>query len=122
MAKSLREWSVPVLFIVEGLFWVAIVALGGGDLLLFAALAGVASGLMLLARPSSWVTRPLAGASALFALALTLFQLYQAATLVGSDLSTVGITSGVIFLVFAGVSVFLELETMALPTSAAADA
>lgn len=121
MAKSLRELLLPVLFIVEGAFWVAIVALGGGFLLLFAALAGVASGLMLLLRPSARVTRPLAGASAFFAIALTAYQIYQAATLVGSNLNTVGITSGAVFLVFAGISVFLELETLSLQGSATAE-
>lgn len=120
MAKSFREMLLPVLFIVEGIFWVAIVALGGGALLLFAALAGVVSGLMLLARPSNWITRPLAGASAFFAMTLTLYQIYRAATLLGSNLNTVGVTSGAVFGVFAVISIFLELETMALPTSAAA--
>ena len=71
MAKSLRELLLPILFFVEGAFWVVTVAAGAGGLLLFAALTGVLSGVLLVAMPSHWVTRPLAGATALFGLTLS---------------------------------------------------
>ncbi len=118
VAKSLRDLLVPVLFLAEGVFWLAVVATGGGVLLVFAALAGILSGVLLIAAPSAWATRPLAGASALFALALTLYQAYQAVTLVGSNLSSVGATSGALFGVFAVISIYLELAALSMGTGA----
>ena len=112
MAKSLREMLVPILFFVVGVFWVAIVAIGGGSLLLLAALAFVLSGILLLAMPSSWLGRPLAGASALLGLTLTIYQAYEAATLLGSNLTTVGLSSFGIFGVFAIVCAYLEMATL----------
>lgn len=122
MAKTLRDWLLPVLFLVEGAFWVAVVALGGGALLLLAALAGILSGVLLIARPSHWVTRPLAGATALFALTITVYQVYEASTLIGSSLTSAGATSAVVFGVFTVISVFLELETISLGSKASAQA
>jgi len=120
VAKSLGEMLVPILFLAEGAFWLAIVATGGGPLLLFAGFAGILSGVLLLAMPSQWVTRPMAGASAIFALTLTLWQVYEAATLFGSNLGTVGLSSGVIFGVFAIVCVYLELATLSMGNEAKA--
>jgi hypothetical protein len=112
VARSLPELLLPALFIVEGVFWLAVVALGGGILLVFAAVAAMLSGVLLATRPALWLTKPLAGASALFALVLALYQVYEAATLVGSNLNNVGLTSGVVFGVFALVSIYLELGTL----------
>ena len=112
--RPLSEWLVPILFLVEGVFWLAVVATGGAGLLLLAALALILSAVLLLAARSNWVTRPLAGASALFGLTLTLYQAYEAATLSGTDLGTLGLTSGVVFGVFAIVSIYLELSVLAM--------
>jgi hypothetical protein len=112
--KSLTDWVAPVLFLVVGAFWVAIVATGGAILLVFAALAFIISGLLLLAVPLSWVTRPMAGATTLFGLVLTIYQVYQATTLFGTGLSSVGVTSGAVFGVFAIVCVYLELATLSI--------
>ena len=114
MAKSPRELLIPILFLVEGVFWVGIVATGGALLLVLAALAFIVSGVLLIQMPDSWATRPLAGASALFGLTLTVYQVYQAATLFGTSLSNVGLASGAIFGAFAIISVFLELETLSM--------
>jgi hypothetical protein len=114
VAKSPRELLIPILFLVEGVFWLGIVATGGAALLVLAALAFIVSGLLLFAMPDGWATRPLAGASALFGLTLTVYQVYEAATLFGTSLSNVGLASGAIFGVFAIVSVFLELETLSM--------
>ena len=114
MAKSPRELLIPILFIVEGVFWLGIVATGGAPLLVFAALAFIVSGLLLLQMPDSWATRPLAGASALFGLTLTVYQVYQAATLFGTSLSNVGLFSGAVFGAFAIICVYLELETLSM--------
>jgi len=105
---------VPLLFLIEGVFWLGIVATGGALLLSLAALAFIVSGILLFAVPASWVTRPLAGASALFGLVLAVYQVYEAATLAGTSLSALGLTSGAIFGVFAIVSVYLELSTLAM--------
>ncbi len=120
MAKSLRDVLVPILFFAEGAFWLAIVATGGGPLLLLAALSCILSGALLLARPSHWVTRPLAGASALFGLALTVYQAYEASTLLGTNLSTLGAYSLAAFGVFAVVYVYLELQTLSIGAAAEA--
>ena len=112
--KSFRDLAMPILFFAEGAFWVIVVATGGGPLLLFAALACVLSGVFLLSMPSHWVTRPLAGASALFALLLAIYQVYEATTLVSSNLSSVGIDSGAVFGVFAVVCIYLELGALSM--------
>jgi hypothetical protein len=106
--------AVPVLFLIEGAFWLAIVATGGAGLLALAALAFIASGILLFAMPSNWVTRPLAGASALFGLVLAVFQVYEAATLAGTALSTLGLSSGLVFGAFAILALYLELSTLAM--------
>jgi len=105
---------VPILFLVVGVFWLGIVATGGGLLLVLAALTFILSGVLLLAMPSSWVGRPLAGASALFGLTLTIYQAYEAATLFGSNLSTVGLSSFGVFGVFALVCAYLEMSTLSM--------
>jgi len=120
VARSARELLVPILFLAEGVFWVAVVATGGAILLLFAALAFIVSGLLLIQMPTSWATKPLAGASALFGLSLTIYQVYQAATLFGTSLSSIGLTSGAIFGVFAIVCAYLELATLSMGNEASA--
>jgi len=116
LARSAREFVVPLLFLVEGVFWLGIVATGGAILLSLAALAFIVSGLMMYAMPANWVTRPLAGASALFGLVLAVYQVYEAATLAGTGLGELGLTSGAVFAVFAVLSVYLELSTLAMGT------
>jgi hypothetical protein len=112
--KSPRELIVAILFLAEGVFWVGVVATGGAPLLLFAALAFIVSGLVLIQMPTSWATKPLAGASALFGLTLTIYQIYEAATLYGTSLSSIGLTSGAVFGVFAVLCVYLELVTLSM--------
>ncbi len=112
--RSPSGWLVPILFLVEGAFWLVIVATGGATLLLLAVLAFVVSAVLLLAAETNWITRPLAGASALFGLTLTLYQVYEAATLSGTTLGTLGLTSGVVFGVFAILSVYLELSVLSM--------
>jgi hypothetical protein len=119
VAKSPRELLIPILFLVVGVFWVGIVATGGALLLVLAALAFIVSGLLLLQMPDGWATKPLAGASALFGLTLTVYQVYQAVTLFGTSLSNVGLASGAIFGAFAIICVYLELETLSMGREAA---
>jgi hypothetical protein len=114
VAKPLRDMLVPILFFVVGAFWVGIVATGGGPLLLLAALTCVLSGALLLWMSSHWVSRPLAGASALFGLALTVYQAYEASTLLSSNLNTLGGESAGVFGVFTIVYVYLELSTLSV--------
>jgi len=114
VAKSPRELLIPILFLAEGVFWLAVVATGGALLLLLAVLAFIASGLLLIQMPTSWATKPLAGTSALFGLTLTIYQVYHAATLYGTSLSSIGLTSGAIFGAFAIVCVYLELATLSV--------
>jgi len=118
--KSPRELLIPILFLAEGVFWLAVVATGGAILLVLAAIAFIVSGLLLIQMPTSWATKPLAGASALFGLTLTVYQVYQAATLYGTSLSSIGLTSDALFGVFAIVCVYLELATLSMGREAAA--
>ena len=62
--------------------------------------------------PSNWLARPVAGASALFILALALYQVYEASTLIGSNLNTLGVESAATFGFFAIVGAYLELVTL----------
>ena len=112
MARSLKETLVPILFFVEAAFWLGVVATGGGVLLVLAALTCLLSGIALFAMGSNWVSRPLAGASALFGLALTIYQAYQASTLFGSSLNALGAESAGAFGAFAIVYVYLELAVL----------
>ena len=105
---------MPILFFAEGALWVGMVATGGGPLLGLAALSCVLSGVFLLATPSNWASRPLAGASAFFGLSLTVYQGYQASTLLGSNLSNLGAYSLAVFAAFSVVYVYLELATLSL--------
>lgn len=114
MAKSPKELIVPILFLAVGVFWLGIVATGGAPLLLLAVLAFIVSGLVLIAMPTSWAAKPLAGASALFGLTLTIYQVYVASTLFGTGLGTLGLTTGAVFAVFAIICAYLELATLSM--------
>jgi len=114
VAKSIKDVLVPILFFAEGALWVGMVATGSGPLLGLAALSCILSGVFLLAMPSNWVSRPLAGASALFGLVLTVYQGYLASTLLGSNLSNLGTYSLAVFAVFSLVYVYLELSMLSL--------
>ena len=118
MAKSLKDVLVPVLFFTEAALWVGMVATGAGPLLGLAALSCILSGVFLLAMPSNWLSRPLAGASALFGLVLTVYQGYLASTLLGSNLSNLGTYSLAVFAVFSLVYVYLELSMLSLGRAA----
>jgi len=99
----------PILFFAAGVFWVGIVAVGGGFLLVWAALTCFITGAFLVVWSTNWVARPLAKASAVFGLALTVYQLYVGLTLVGTGLDPVAeITTG-LFGVMTAVYVYLLL-------------
>jgi hypothetical protein len=117
--KSPKELLVPILFLIVGVFWLGIVATGAATLLLLAALAFILSGLALISIPTNWVAKPLAGASALFGLTLTIYQVYVASTLYGTGLETLGLTTGAIFAVFAIICAYLELATLSMGNQAA---
>lgn len=118
MAKPLGEMLVPILFFAEAALWVGVIATGGGPLLVLAALSCVLSGGLLLRMPSHWVSRPFAGASALFGLTLTIYQTYEASTLFSSNLGTLGAESAAVFGVFAVVYAYIELQTLTVVRTA----
>ena len=105
--QSLLSRAPSLLFFVTGLFWAGIIVTGGGVLLGWAVLSCFASGAMLMMRASSWVTRPLVAASALFGVVLTAYQLYVGATSLGTGVSSVGLVSVPLFLVFTIVYLYL---------------
>ncbi len=96
-----------ILFLVTGLFWAGIVVTGGGVLLGWAALSCFASGALLFRWASSWLTKPLAAASSLFGVVLTLYQLYVGLSAIAGGVSSVGIVSVPLFLVFTLVYLYL---------------
>jgi hypothetical protein len=98
-----------ILYFVAGVFWVGILATGGSVLLFWGALTCFLSGVFLIAWASSWITRPLTKATALFGLALTAYQLYVALTLIGTGLDSVALISGGLFAVFTVIYLYLLL-------------
>ena len=56
---------------------------------------------------SSWITRPLVGASALFGLVLTVYQFYVALTTLTTPVSSAALVSAPLFAVFAAVYIYL---------------
>ena len=114
LVSSSRKLVAPVLFLIVGVFWLALVGTGGAPVLLLAALVFILSGIVLLAFPSKWYARPLAGATALFGLTVTLWQFFLATSILGTGLGGVGATSGALFGVLAILCAYLELQTLAL--------
>jgi len=96
-----------ILYLLAGVFWVGILATGGGVLLFWAALTCFLSGLFLFEWSSSWVTRPLTKATALFGLALAAYQVYAALTLIGTGLDSVALISGGVFAIVAVLYLYL---------------
>jgi len=107
----------PILFLVEGAFWVGMILTGSGLLLGWAAITSFASGAALLGAPSNQFTRPLAGASALLGLTLTIYQVYAAGTTLGTVESMVGAYSALLFLLFTIVYAYLALKVVVFPGS-----
>ncbi|MDA4135980.1 MAG: hypothetical protein OK449_03120 [Thaumarchaeota archaeon] len=95
--QGIAGMAPTILYFVAGVFWVGVIVVGGGFLLFWAALACFLSGIFLFNWASSWVTRPLTRATALFGLALTLYQLYVALTLIGTGLDSVALISAGLF-------------------------
>ena len=96
-----------ILFFVTGVFWAGIIVTGGGSLLVWAVLTCLASGGFLLLWASSWITRPLVAASALFGVVLTGYQLYLALVVLGSGLPGLAVVSAPLFAVFTVIYLYL---------------
>ncbi len=105
--QGVTAMAPAILYFVAGVFWIGVIATGGGLLLFWAALSCLASGVFLVAWASSWVTRPLASATAAFGLVLTVYQLYVALTLVGTGLDPVAEITGGLFGVLTVVYLYL---------------
>ena len=96
-----------ILFFVTGVFWAGIIAVGGGALLAWAVLTCFASGAFLVVWESSWVTRPLVAASALFGIVLTAYQLYEALATLTTGLRSVAYVSAPLFAAFLVVYLYI---------------
>ena len=97
----------PVLFLLVGVIWVAVTVSSRESVLAWPALASILSGVFLLLGATKPLRRPLGVASALFGLAIALFQAYLAATLVGTALGSLAPLSLGTFTVLAVVQLFL---------------
>jgi hypothetical protein len=105
--QSLVARVPTILFFVTGVFWAGIIVTGGGSLLAWAVLTCFASGAFLVLRATSWFTRPLVAASALFGVVLTGYQLYLALVTLGSGLPGLAIFSAPLFAVFTVIYLYL---------------
>lgn len=98
-----------ILYFVAGVFWVGVLIAGGGGLLYWPALTCFVSGIVLYLWSSSWVTRPLIYATTLFGLVLTVYQLFVAATLIGTGLDPIAGITGAVFAVLTVIYLYLLL-------------
>lgn len=105
--KGIRSTLPIVLFFVSGAFWIALMALGGGVYLFWAALTSILSGMFLLLLPKKWITGPFITASSLFGVVLTIYQLILALSLIGGVLGTVALYNTGLFAVFTVVYGYL---------------
>jgi hypothetical protein len=105
--QSIFSRLPTILFFVTGIFWAGVLVTGGGIVLGWAVLTCFASGIFLFMWTSSWVTRPLVAASALFGLILAGYQFYVALTALGTPVQSVAIISAPLFAVFAVVYIYL---------------
>jgi hypothetical protein len=105
--QSLVARVPTILFFVTGVFWAGIIVDGGGSLLVWAILTCFASGAFLMLWATSWFTRPLVAASALFGVVLTIYQLYLALVTLGSGLPGLAIVSAPLFAVFTVIYLYL---------------
>ena len=113
MSKSIQAQVTPLLFILEGAFWVAMIATGSGVLVGWAAVTSFASGAALLGAPSNPISKPLAGATVLSGLAMTVYQIYAAATMLGTPEAMLGAYSAVLFAVFTVIYLYLLARVFA---------
>ena len=109
--RSLSKLVSIILFFVAAAFWIAMMALGGGVFLSWAALTSLLSGVFLLVWPNSRFTNPLVIASSIFGIIITLVQVYLGLTLVGTILGTVALYNTVPFAVVAALYVYLLFFT-----------
>jgi hypothetical protein len=107
--QGILGMAPALLFLVTGAFWVGILVTGGGVLLFWAALTCFVSGASLFAWSSFWATRPLAVATALFGLCLTLYQLYDSVSI---GIGSIAVYSGVLFAVFTVIYVYLFFASL----------
>jgi hypothetical protein len=108
-AGGIGGMAPTILYFVAGVFWVAVLLAGGGVLLFWGALTCFLSGVLLYAWASSWVTRPLIYATALFGLVLTSYQLFVALSLIGTGLDPIAGITGAIFGVLTVIYLYLLL-------------
>jgi hypothetical protein len=106
-----------ILYLVAGVVWIGVLATGGSILLFWAALTCFLSGLFLFAWSSSWITRPLAKATAVFGLVLTVYQLLAALSLIGTGLDSVAVVSGALFGILTVVYLYLLFAKVRKKTS-----
>ena len=89
-AKSSRLSKISaVLFLVVGLFWISIVLLKQGDLLLvLPGFASLISAVLILVKRSSVITRSIALSTGLYNLVIFVYQTYSAFSLIGSSFTS----------------------------------
>jgi hypothetical protein len=107
-----RGMVPTVLYFVAGIFWAGVLVAGGGILLFWPALTCFLSGVILMTWASSRFTRPLVNATSLFGLALTIYQLAVALTLIGTGLDPIAGITAVLFGVMTVVYLFLLFTGM----------
>ncbi len=87
MAQNRMGRISPVLFLLVGAIWLAVTVVSSQSVLVWPGVTSILSGVSLLVASAKQLRRPLGIASSLSGLAVSLFQLYLAASLLGSALA-----------------------------------
>jgi hypothetical protein len=115
---------VALLFLATGVFWLLIVLLGQGDvLLIWPSIASLVSGGLIFAKRNVEITRSIALAAALYNLLVFLYQAYSALTLIGSSfgsfaiLAAAGYLLGTVLFILVMLGLYADSGVLGLVSS-----
>ncbi len=97
----------PVLFLLVGAIWLAVTVTSSQSVLVWPGLTSILSGVSLFVASAKQFRRPLGIASSIFGLAISLFQVYLAASLLGSALAGLVVYSLATFLLLVVLQLIL---------------
>jgi len=104
---GMLKGNLPYLFVVAGLVWLGLLLVTDSVLLAWPVVACIISGILLKALPTSKLTTPWVGASALMGLALSAYQAYAAEPLLTGQFAVLASVSLVGFVLFGLAHLYL---------------